>query len=109
MSESFLIYARWTAKYGINIVPGFRGERFSGLKTGQRLATTNDMQLQEWAENEDYVNPIAVSKTGETIFVDIDDPNMVSKLPPSLRPWLWIRRAVVYTPTQLDSGSRGAG
>jgi hypothetical protein len=82
MSEAFLKFARWSTSRGINIVPGFGGEKFSRLKDWPTLATTNDMRLREWAQNDDYVNPIAVAKTGETISVDIDDSNMVAKLPP---------------------------
>jgi hypothetical protein len=84
MAYSFLKYARWATRFGINVVPGYCGEKFSRIPGWPALATTNDMRLVEWNDKDESYNVIAVSKRGATCSIDIDDPLVIDKLPQPL-------------------------
>ena len=81
MAYSFLKYARWITKYGVPVVPGFSGEKYSRLSGWPGLATVDGGQLQKWHQENDCYNVIAVAKKGVVCICDIDDPAVLDKLP----------------------------
>jgi hypothetical protein len=89
--SGFLKVAFWTTKYGVPVVPGYPGEKFSRIAGWPELATTDVAQLEKWnAENERY-NVIAVAKRGVVCSVDIDDPKVIEMLPHPLPPTLKVQ------------------
>lgn len=84
----FFKLARWATAYGIPVVPGLPGEKFSRFEGWPDLATTDAAQLKKWHDENERYNVIAVAKRGVNVIVDIDDPSVVEKLPHDLPPTL---------------------
>ena len=79
--SGFLKVARWSTRYGIPVVPGFPGEKFSRIAGWPELATTDIAQLEKWNAENGRFNVVAVAKRGVVCMVDIDDPKVIDKLP----------------------------
>jgi hypothetical protein len=81
---TFLQRAKFTAKYGIPIVPALPGFKFSTIKGWPKLATTDMAQLEQWNEENPDFNAISVPKYGQVLILDIDDPTILKLLPQDL-------------------------
>jgi P4 family phage/plasmid primase-like protien len=89
--SGFYKVARWTTRYGIPVVPGLPGEKFSRFSGWPELATTDEAKLKAWNDDNELYNVIAVAKRGITVMIDIDDPSVIEKLPHALPSTLMVQ------------------
>jgi len=94
MTIDFLKRASFAIKYGISVVPGYPGEKFSRMLGWPKLATTDMEQVHKWQQENPEFNRISVPKFGQVLICDIDDPTVLKKLPRELPLTL-----KVYTPS----------
>src|ERR1035437_8726100 len=81
---SFKQRAEYMTRRGVKVVPALPGEKRSHLKRWPQLATTSLEQIEQWdKENPDF-NCVSVPKPDSIWIADIDDLDVLEKLPQQL-------------------------